>query len=245
MVLYFNTSKLGEIKIKQILLRTTKLFIGLFLYAVGIVFTINANLGLAPWDIFHQGLSKHINVTMGQVSISIGVILVILNSVFKEKVGWGTLGNMLFIGIFMDILMLNNLIPVSTSIITGIIMMALGMIIISFASYLYISSAFGAGPRDGLMVLLTKKTGKSVSFIRNSIEISVSILGYMLGGSVGIGTVIMAFSLGYFVQFIFKIMKFNIGTVEHRFIDDDIRAIREFLNKRDSNKLDYNEKIGI
>ena len=217
----------------------------MFLYAVGIVLTINANLGLAPWDIFHQGISKHIGISMGQVSISIGIILVILNSIFKEKLGWGTLGNMIFIGIFIDILMMNELLPVSTSVISGIIMMVIGMLTIAFASYLYMSSALGAGPRDGLMVILTKKTGKSVRFIRNSIEISVSIMGYMLGGYVGIGTVIMAFTLGYFIQFVFKITKFEINKVEHRFIDEDINFIREFIKKRENNKLDYNEDIGI
>jgi uncharacterized membrane protein YczE len=236
---------LGEIIIKQILLRITKLFIGLFLYAVGIVLTINANIGLAPWDIFHQGISRLTGITMGQASIGMGIIIIISNGIFKEKLGWGTLGNMIFIGLFMDVLMINELIPVSSTLITGVIMMALGMLIVGFASYLYIDSALGSGPRDGLMIMLTKRTGKSVRFIRNSIEVSASVMGYMLGGSIGIGTVIMAFTLGYFIQFVFKLMKFEINTVEHRFIDDDIKYIKNFIKKREKNNIDCDEDMSI
>lgn len=236
---------LGEINIKGVLLRITKLFTGLFLYAMGIVLSINANLGLAPWDIFHQGISKHTGLTMGQASISIGVIIVLINSIFKEKLGWGTLGNMLFIGLFVDFLMLNNLIPMASGLFTGIIMMILSMPTIGFATYLYLGCSLGSGPRDGLMVVLTKRTGKSVRFIRNSIEISVSVMGYFLGGYIGLGTIITAFLLGYFVQIVFKIMKFNINDVQHRFIDEDIKAIKRRLKKKDNIEIDLDEDISI
>ncbi|MDF2532655.1 MAG: hypothetical protein K0Q65_2236, partial [Clostridia bacterium] len=148
--------------LKNGMLRGSRLFVGLFLYAVGIVMTINANLGLGPWDVFHQGLSKTIGITMGQASISMGIIIVVMNYFVGEKLGWGTLSNMLFIGIFMDILMLNNLIPIYENIILQIFMMLGGMFVIGLASYFYIGAGLGSGPRDGLMVLLTKKTGKSV-----------------------------------------------------------------------------------
>lgn len=202
------------------------LFVGLFLYAVGIVMTIYASLGLGPWDVFHQGLSKTIGVTMGQASIAMGIIVVIINYITGEKVGWGTICNMIFIGIFMDFLMLNKLIPIYNNMILQVIMMLIGMLIIGLASYFYISAGLGSGPRDALMIMLTKKTGKSVRFIRNSIEITVSILGYFLGGSVGLGTVIIALTIGYFVQFVFKIFKFDVSLVQHRYIDQDIKQIK-------------------
>ena len=211
---------------KKIIFKILRLFTGLFLYALGIVMIINANLGLAPWEVFHQGLTNVVNITMGQANIIVGFILIIVNSIFKEKLGWGTILNMIFIGVFMDILMLNNLVPSFENFFFRLIMMLLGMFVIGVASYLYIGSGLGAGPRDGLMVALTKKTNKSVRFIRNSIETLVLVIGYLLGGSVGLGTLVNALTIGYFVQFAFKIFKFDVKEVNHRFIDEDIRFLK-------------------
>jgi len=212
---------------KKTLLSLIRLFIGLFLYAVGIVFTINANLGLSPWDVFHQGISKLTGITMGQASIIVGLLIVILDWLLGERVGVGTVLNMLFIGIFMDLLMLNHLVPIFNNIVARAIMMILGMAIIGIASYFYIGAGLGSGPRDGLMVSLTKKTNKSVRFIRNCIELTVLVIGYTLGGTVGFGTLIMVVGGGYFVQFAFKIFSFDVRSVEHEFIDDYVKIIRK------------------
>jgi len=211
------------ILVSQMIQRFFRLFIGLFLYSVGIVLTINANLGLLPWDVFHQGITYLIGITMGQATIAVGIIIVIINAVLGERIGWGTLFNMLFIGLFMDVIMLNHLIPVFNKVISGVLVMFLGMFIIGLASYFYIGAGLGSGPRDGLMIALTKKTQKSVRFIRNSIEISALFIGFLLGGYVGLGTLIMSIALGYIIQFVFKVFRFNIKSIEHRFIDEDIR----------------------
>lgn len=223
---------------KTIGLRIIRLFIGLFLYATGIVMTINANLGLAPWDVFHQGLSKTLNITIGQASIGVGLILIIYNSILKEKLGWATLGNMLFIGIFVDLLMINHLIPVFEGFFWRLAMLLMGIFVIGVASVFYIGAGFGTGPRDGLMVVLKKKTGKSIRFIRNSIEITALAIGYFLGGFVGLGTLITALSIGYIVQFVFRLFKFDVSEVEHRFIDEDIKLIRNIGNKKKSTSTD-------
>ncbi len=204
-----------------------RLFIGLFLYALGIVLTINANLGLSPWDVFHQGCTYLIGITMGQATIAVGVVIVIANVVLGERLGWGTLFNMIFIGVFMDLIMLNHLIPIVNEVFSGVLMIFLGLVIIGIASYFYIGAGLGSGPRDGLMIALTKKTHKSVRFIRNSIEISALFIGYLLGGYVGVGTLIMSIALGYIMQFMFKLFKFDINSVEHRFIDEDVRILFE------------------
>lgn len=219
-------------------MRIIKLFFGLFLYATGIVLTINANIGLSPWDVFHQGLSNTIGITMGQASIIGGFTIIIYNAFAGEKIGWGTVSNMIFIGIFVDILMLNRLIPTFHNIILQVIMMCLGMLVIGAATYFYISVGLGSGPRDGLMIALTKKTNRSVRFIRSCIEITVVVLGFLLGGSFGIGTLIMAFAMGPCVQFAFKLFKFNVKGVKHRFIDEDIKYIKDrfiLKNNRDNN----------
>lgn len=214
---------------KQMMHRIIRLFIGVFLYAVGIVLTINANLGLAPWDVFHQGLTHLISITMGQASIAVGIILVIFNSVLGERLGWGTLCNMLFIGLFIDLIMLNHLIPICKGVIPGTIMMVLGMAFIGVASYFYIGAGLGSGPRDGLMIAITKKTSKSVRFVRNGIELTALVVGYILGGYAGVGTLIMAVTLGYIIQFVFKILRFDVSSIKHRFIDEDVKNLKEKL----------------
>ncbi|MFZ7134082.1 MAG: YczE/YyaS/YitT family protein [Eubacteriales bacterium] len=209
------------------LINFIKLFTGLFLYAVGIVITINANNGLAPWDIFHQGLALQMHITMGQAGIGVGFILIVINFIFGERIGLGTIGNMFFVGYFLDILIANHWIPViEEGLFLQFAMMSLGLFIIGVASVFYIGTGLGAGPRDGLMVILTKKTGKSVQFVRNAIEVVVLIFGFFLGGSLGLGTVYMSLSVGFFVQLAFKIFHFNVNTVQHRFIDEDIRWLK-------------------
>ena len=207
--------------------RIIRLFLGLFLFAIGIVMTINANLGLAPWDVFHKGLSSTFSITMGEASIAVGFIIVIIAFFLGERIGWGTVFNMYFIGYFIDILMLNNLIPTFDSYFLRIFMMLGGMFVIGCGSVAYIGAELGSGPRDGLMIALTKKTNRPVSFIRNAIEMSALLVGYLLGGTLGIGTVIMSLSIGYFVQFAFKIFNFDVNNINHRYIDEDIVMLKE------------------
>lgn len=216
--------------------RFAKLLLGVFLYAVGIVLTINANLGLAPWDVFHQGLSIRTGITMGQASIFVGFVFVILDSFLGEKLGWGTLLNIVLIGTFVDILMLNHLLPFFNGMAPRFLEMVAGMIVIGIASYYYISAGLGSGPRDGLMVALTKRTTKSVRFIRNCIELCALAIGFFLGGSVGMGTLIMALSTGYFVQFAFKLFGYNVKETKHKFIDEDIKCLYDrFFGSKEGN----------
>jgi len=226
---------------KDIAKRVAKLFLGISLYAVGIVMTVNANLGLAPWDVFHQGLANNTGITMGQASILVGLAFVVLDSFLGERLGWGTITNMLFIGWLFDILMFYHVIPVFQSRILSFLLMLLGMFVIGVASYFYISSALGSGPRDGLMIALTKRTKRSVRFIRNCIELCALVIGFFLGGSVGIGTVVMAVTSGYFVQFAFRLFGYDIKETKHRFIDDDIKYLKDrFFN---NNKRDNTERL--
>lgn len=214
---------------RKIILTLLRLLIGLFLYAVGIVFTINANLGLSPWDIFHQGISRLTGITMGQASIIIGVLIIILDWVMGEKIGIGTIANMLLIGIFMDILMFNHVIPVFNNLIIRVLMLILGMFIIGVACYFYIGAGLGSGPRDGLMVALAKKTNKPVKLIRSCIEFIPLVAGYFLGGTLGIGTLAMMLFGGYFIQLSFKLFNFDIREVKHKFINDYIIHVKKVL----------------
>ena len=202
-----------------------RLILGYVLYALGVVFNIKANLGLSPWNVFNEGLNKIIGITIGQSIIVVGVIIVIITSFFKEKIGIGTLGNMICIGLFTDLFLELDIIPIFEIVILKVMMLLLGLFTIGVASYCYLSVELGSGPRDGLMVLLAKRTRFSVRTIRSSIEIVVLIIGYFMGGTVGVGTLISAFGIGYFVQFAFKLFKFDVSKINHVFIDDQLRTI--------------------
>lgn len=216
---------------KKTILGFIRLFIGYFVCATGMVMTINANLGVSPWDVFHQGLGKLFNLPIGRASIIAGLIIVCIDMYFGQDIGWGTIFNMIFIGIFVDFLMINKLIPIFTGFIPSLIMMLLGMLVLGYGCYIYVGAGYGAGPRDALMVVLNKKTNKSIRFVKNSVEILAIIVGYILGGSVGIGTAIMSIGGGYFFQFAFDTVKFNVAEVEHRYIKDDIKFLKEkFMN---------------
>lgn len=202
----------------------SRLILGILLYALGIVLSINANLGVSPWDTFHQGISNLVNITFGQASIAVGFIIVLLNLYLKENIGIGTILNMVLIGVFIDLIMYYNLIPIMDSLIPGLIMIILSMFVIALATYCYIGAGFGSGPRDGLMVGLTKKTGRPVGLIRGLIELAVLIIGFLLGGKVGIGTVILAFGIGPIVQFTFHKLNFEVGDVEHIYLFNRSKA---------------------
>jgi len=203
------------------------LLLGFFAYGVGITCTVNANLGLAPWGVFHQGMSNQFGITMGTAIQIAGAVIMFIDLIFKERIGWGTIGNVYFIGFFLDLVQNSGIIPVYESLLPRYILMIAGMIIISFATYLYMSAQLGSGPRDGLMVALTKRSKFQVGIIRATIETTALIIGYLMGGSVGWGTLIMSFGLGFFTQVTFALFKFDVRQVKHRTIDQDIALFLE------------------
>lgn len=205
--------------------RLFKLFFGLLLYSLGIVITINANVGYAPWEVFHTGVAKITGLTIGIVSIITGLVICVIAHFMGEKLGLGTLMNMLVIGIFIDLIMYFEIIPVTDSFFIGIIMLLMGLFIVGLASYFYISAQFGAGPRDSLMVAIQRKTGMKVGLCRILIEVMVLAAGWMFGGMVGVGTVILALGAGASIETAFKIMKFDATQVKHETLDVTMKSL--------------------
>ena len=211
---------------KLFIIRFINLIFGLFLYALGIVVTIRANIGYAPWDAFHAGLSQKVGFSFGTASILVGIFVGALVMILGEKIGLGSILNMVLIGIYIDIIILTGIIPLSQNYITGILMLLIGLFIIAVGSYFYIKSAFGAGPRDSLMVVLNRKTGIPVGVCRIIVELTVTIAGWALGGMVGIGTVISALAIGFFVQLVFAVLRFKPASVEHETLRQTYESFR-------------------
>ena len=194
-------------------LRVARLFCGLFLYAVGIVLTVHANLGVAPWDVFHQGASRLLGITFGMTSILTSLAIIAAVALMKENIGIGTLSNTIIVGAFVDVLMLGRMIPEAQTFIPGLAMMIAGLFVIGLATFFYIGAGYGSGPRDSLMVIMKRRTGMPVGFCRAIIEGAVLICGWLLGGHAGIGTVIFVLGIGLAVQIVFKLFKFDVASV--------------------------------
>lgn len=169
----------------------------------------DAGLGMSPWGVFHVGVTNHTPLTLGQVTQFVGLIILILSLSIKVIPGVGSIGNMIFIGVFIDIIDSLNIISTPNTIIGRVIMLAFGVFISGWATYFYLKVRLGAGPRDGLMEGLVKLTNKPVWLIRGVIELTALTIGYLLGGPVGIGTLIAATTIGFSVEFAFRVGRYD------------------------------------
>jgi uncharacterized protein len=182
-------------------LRWSFFFVGLLVLSFGISLTIKGkDLGIGPWDVFHYGLFKQLGLTIGTWSIIVGFIILFVTGVGTRSFPKaGAFINMLLIGIFIDVF--NFVLPDPQSFMAQAILFAIGIVVIGYGIGLYVSADLGAGPRDSLMLLVVEKTGWKVQWVRNGVEIIVFFFGWLLGGPVGIGTVIIALGLGSIVGF--------------------------------------------
>lgn len=178
--------------------RFTRLIIGLILYGLGIGLMLQSGLGVPPWDVLHQGLALQFGLTVGIWSIIVSAIVLLLWLPLREPYGPGTLLNAIIIGIIIDLT--SVVIPAAASSLVAWTMLLGGILTIGVASGLYIGANLGPGPRDGLMTGIARK-GPSIRLTRALIEIVVLLIGWAMGGTFGIGTVVFALSIGPLVQF--------------------------------------------
>lgn len=177
---------------------------GLAFFGFGITLFLRANLGLAPWDIFHKGLSKKLDISIGLVIIGGGLLLLLLWIPLRQRPGVGTILNALEIGFVVNLT--KPLIGEPDQFIIRALMVVGGVLVIGLGSALYIGAGLGSGPRDGLMLGLSQRSigGRRISIrvARTTIELTVMIAGLFLGGSIGIGTLIFMFGIGPLVQLV-------------------------------------------
>jgi uncharacterized protein len=205
---------------REWILRWSFFVFGLIILAFGAALTIEGELlGIGPWDVLHYGLFLQLGLTIGTWSIIMGFLLLTVASIVMKKLPKiGAFLNMLLIGLFMDFFLW--LLPSIDSLIGAVLFFILGVILMGCGVGLYVSAELGSGPRDGIMLLIVDKTGWSIQWVRNGMEILVLILGWALGGPVGIGTVIIAFLLGPIVGFSLpqckKLLKNLLAKKEHQ-----------------------------
>ncbi|MGH0052788.1 MAG: YczE/YyaS/YitT family protein [Sphaerochaetaceae bacterium] len=211
--------------------RLARLFIGLFFYALGIVLTMQAHIGYSPWDVFHAGLSTLFSMKIGTMTILVGLLLGFVVLLGGERIGVGTLCNMVLIGLFINILLDSGLFSERSHLISGSLQMVFGLFVISFASYLYISSGYGAGPRDSLMVFLSRKTGFSAGTCRAVLEVAVSVIGFLLGGMLGWGTLLSAVLIGLCIQITFNVLHFDPKEIHHENLGESFQRALHFVRR--------------
>jgi uncharacterized membrane protein YczE len=178
--------------------RIGRCVVGLAVFGVGIALLIDANLGAAPWDVFHTGLAELTGLAVGQVTIITGVVLLLLWVPLGETMGLGTVLNAIEIGLVVDLVL--PLLPEPELLVARTAMMLAGVVVIAIGSGLYIGAGLGPGPRDGLMTGFARR-GMSIRFARTAIELTVLIIGIALGGAIGIGTAVFALGIGPLVQY--------------------------------------------
>jgi len=178
--------------------RLLQLLIGLAMYGVSLAMFIRAGLGLDPWDVFHQGLAGKTGLSIGTVVVIVSFLVLLLWIPLRQRPGFGTLSNAVLVGMFADVGL--ALIPEFSHLGGQIGMLSGAVLLNGVASACYIGARFGPGPRDGLMTGLARRTGWSVRASRTGIEAVVLGAGWLLGGSVGVGTVVYALAIGPLVQ---------------------------------------------
>lgn len=178
--------------------RLIQLFAGLVTFAFGEALIIQARLGVMSWDVLHQGLTKHLGLTIGQWSIIVGAFVLLLWIPMRERPGLGTLSNVVVIGPALDVFL--QWMPAPMSMGWRVAMLLTGILINGLATAAYIGARLGSGPRDGLMTGLVRLTRWPVGWVRTVIELSVVVVGYLLGGNLNAGTVLFVLTIGPIVH---------------------------------------------
>jgi len=187
--------------------RLVQLLLGLALYGVAIVLLVRADLGLDPWNVLNQGVVARTGWPFGATVIALGVMILLLWLPLRQRPGFGTIANIILVGLMVDWVM--PLIATPGGLWGKALMLAAGIITTAVATGCYLGAAMGPGPRDGLMTGVVDRTGWSVRIVRTAIELTVLTVGWLLGGKVGLGTVVYALAIGPMIQVFLPLFVIN------------------------------------
>ncbi|MFN8512416.1 MAG: hypothetical protein U0841_07455 [Chloroflexia bacterium] len=187
--------------------RLMVLVLGLACFSLGLVVTLQSRVGLGPWDVFHQGVSRRLGISFGTASIAVGFLILLLAWALGATPGIGTVANMALVGAFVDLFLYLGVVPdfAGRPFVVRLLVDCLGVAIVGAGTALYIKANLGAGPRDGLMLTLARRTGGRVGVIRAAIELAALGVGFVLGGTAGLGTLVFALGIGPAVGVAFRV----------------------------------------
>jgi uncharacterized membrane protein YczE len=196
--------------IRGMVRRLVQLYAGLVLYGLSMALMYEATLGLDSWDVFHQGLAERTGISFGRITMIVGAAVLLAWIPLRQRPGLGTVSNVVVIGLAVDAGI--SALPTPGGLALRITFLVSGIVLCGFATGCYIGADFGPGPRDGLMTGLVRRTGRSIRLTRTLIELTVLTLGWLLGGTVGVGTVLYAVTIGPLVQAFLPMLTVRTGT---------------------------------
>ncbi len=200
---------------------------GLLLFAFGFYLQLAANIGLSPWTALNQGLSNHLPITFGQASIMVSVLIVCLDLLMKETIGIGTILDALLVGWGSDLFIALELVPYQTKFLPGLAILVIGLAISCVGQWLYMLAGLSCGPRDAFLVGLGKRLPRlPIGRVNILLNLMVAVVAFLLGGQIGLGTIIALFGTGIIMDIVFKIVRFEPRNVTHEGL---LETISEFM----------------
>lgn len=201
---------------------------GLLLFAFGFYLQLAANIGLSPWTALNQGLANHLPLTFGQASILVSVAIVVIDLLMRESIGIGTLLDAFLVGWGSDLFIALEPVPYQTAFLPGLGVLIVGLVISCVGQWLYMIAALSCGPRDSLLVGLGKRLSKlPIGWVNILLNLAVAIVAFLLGGQIGLGTIIALFGTGIIMDIVFQIVRFEPRNVVHEGLPQTVAA---FLN---------------
>jgi len=189
---------IAQLRAGRLPLRLALLYVGLVIYGASLAMMVRADLGLAPWDVLHSGVIRHVPITLGQAVVVLSFVVLVFWIPLREMPGLGTISNAIVVGLACDATL--ALLDRPDALAVRITLMLAGVATCGLATALYIGAQLGRGPRDGLMTGLARRTGLSLRLVRTGLEVSVVLIGLLLGGELGLGTVVFALTIGPIAQ---------------------------------------------
>ena len=222
----FKNSRLQENRTgRDILLNMIIAAVSLFVNGFGVYLTIRANIGAGPWDVLNLGLSKTLGILYGTASVAVSYAILGIDIALREPIGIAMFIDAFVVGKAVDLFNRINLVPECDGLATGIPVMILGLVIMAYTQYTYMSASLGCGPRDTLLVALAKRAGKiPIGVVSITLLSLATFIGWLLGGPVGIGTLICAFATGPIMQMAFTSVKFDAKNVHHQHLLDSVKV---------------------
>ena len=212
---------------KDIISGWLKIIFGLLVFALGVHLTIRAGLGVAPWDCLGMGIARHTPLNYGLAMTSIAVVVLLIDILMKEKIGFGTVIDALLTGNFIQLFNDIDPFPETAGVFAGIIIIVAGLALMALGQFFYMSSAQCCGPRDTLLVGLGRRLDKlPIGAVQVILLGTVLLAGWLLGGPVGIGTLVSTFGAGIVMQIIYDLIKFEPRNVKHRSVIETAKILR-------------------
>ena len=212
---------------KAIIINMVVAAVSLFVNGFGVYLTIQANIGASPWDVLNLGLSNTFGILYGTASIIVSCTILGIDILLKESIGIAMIIDAIVVGKSVDFFNRINAVEKCDSFKTAIPVMILGLFIMAYTQYFYMNTSLGCGPRDTLLIGITRRTKKvSIGFVSIGLLATATFIGWLLGGPVGVGTFICAFGAGPIMQFAFYTVKFNATDIKHQNIIQSFKILR-------------------